>query len=73
MYNFFCLFNNIRGFENTVSILLMAGCEINLQDKKFNTALHYSVTNNHLRLTELLLNNATIDIDLYNIENLQPI
>jgi ankyrin repeat protein len=66
------LINFIRGHEEVMQVLITAGCEINHQDLKNNSALHYACLFNHIRAVEVLLARKSLNLNLKNIDNKLP-
>ena len=59
-----------KGSDKLVGLLLSSGADINRQDMKGNTALHYSIIYKNYRVMECLLYRPNIDIQISNNDNL---
>jgi len=62
----------MKGSDKLVGLLLSSGADINRQDCKGNTALHYSIIWNNYKVMEYLLARNDINVDICNNDNLVP-
>ena len=63
---------SMKGSDKLIGLLLSSGADINKQDFKGNTALHYSIICKNYKVMEYLLCRPSIDTHLYNNDNLLP-
>ncbi|XBS71764.1 ankyrin repeat domain-containing protein [Acerihabitans sp. KWT182] len=61
-----------EGYNYLVEDLVNKGINVNLTDRRNNTALHLAVERNYKSATERLLNIPTIKLDIKNIHGMTP-